>query len=155
MDTLPWPISSKWIYIGIKYVPKQFVSPIRFLVYWLFSFLQDEVEGIIYKAIRERTIEETVTDIKSTWDSMSFVVHKYFNDHRQAEAANEEFGPNNKANNCDANITVDSGGVGVPVDDDKAGGLEVVNVDEDADCQRGCSDSQRYSKEMGFIFHNS
>lgn len=86
---------------------------------------------------------------------MSFVVHKYFNDHRQAEAANEEFGPNNKANNRDANITVDSGGVGVPVDDDKAGGLEVVNVDEDADCQRGCSDSQRYSKEMGFIFHNS
>lgn len=33
--------------------------------------------GIIYRAIRELAIEETVTDIVATWDSMAFIVLKY------------------------------------------------------------------------------
>lgn len=81
------------------------------------SISQDEVEGIIYKAIKELAIEEAVADIVSTWDTMSFVVLKYYKDERRTEVVgtsrdggilenNEqvEIGeevPRNKSNNND------------------------------------------------------
>lgn len=55
--------------------------------------LQDVVEGIIYKAIRELAIEETVTDIVSTWDSMAFIVLKYHKAERRTEVLETSSGP--------------------------------------------------------------
>lgn len=43
------------------------------------------MEAIIYKAIRELAIEETVTGIVSTWDSLAFGVLKYHRAERRTE----------------------------------------------------------------------
>lgn len=89
------------------------------------SISQDEVDGIIYKAIKELAIEEAVADIVSTWDTMSFVVLKYYKDERRTDVVgtsrdggilenNEqvEIGeevPRNKSNNNDNRRDGDSG----------------------------------------------
>lgn len=43
------------------------------------------MEGIIYKAIRELEIEETVADIVSTWDATAFVVLRYYTADKRTE----------------------------------------------------------------------
>lgn len=54
----------------------------------MFTLLfQDSVDTVINKAIKELAIEKAVHDIESTWDSMSFAVHKYC---RQRGAVVEE-----------------------------------------------------------------
>lgn len=76
---------------------------------------------------------------------MSFVVHKYYKDHRQPEDISEQLRPDGHAN-------ITGEGEGDAVDDNNGSSDEVVTVDDggadDTDRQQGGVDSQRYSKEM-------
>lgn len=111
------------------------------------SISQDEVEGIIYKAIKELAIEEAVADIVSTWDTMSFVVLKYYKDERRTEVVgtsrdggilenNEqvEIGeevPRNKSNNNDNRRDGDSGDEDGPTT--SAATISVPSADDNDD----------------------
>lgn len=56
------------------------------------------MKGIIYKAIRELEIEETVNDIVSTWESTTFLVLRYYKTERRTEVVETHgsaFSPNN------------------------------------------------------------
>lgn len=98
-----------------------------------YSYTQTEVEGIIQKAIMELAIEETVTDIVSTWDATAFVVLKYHKAGRGTEAletrrsvggsredsqlSEQNNRPNNTGNRKDAQDKATES-VTVPVDDE-------------------------------------
>lgn len=118
------------------------------------SISQDEVEGIIYKAIKELAIEEAVADIVSTWDTMSFVVLKYYKDERRTEVVgtsrdggilenNEqvEIGeevPRNKSNNNDNRRDGDSGDEDGPTT--SAATISVPSADDNDDDDEEAND---------------
>lgn len=118
------------------------------------SISQDEVEGIIYKAIKELAIEEAVADIVSTWDTMSFVVLKYYKDERRTDVVgtsrdggilenNEqvEIGeevPRNKSNNNDNRRDGDSGDEDGPTT--SAATISVPSADDNDDDDEEAND---------------
>lgn len=68
------------------------------------------MEGIIYKAIKELAIEETVADIVSTWDTMSFVVLKYYKDERRTEVVGTSSSSSRDGRILENNDQVEIGG---------------------------------------------